>query len=153
MKLLYVKASIFTASYRCTQVRQRLIRFINQYPPMAIAVSGMQDGLRLTMHQFINQLKHPEIRILDTPGQYQVKDMTVNLFSNYLSAGDLTIVPIEGTVAVIEKISRCRVSYMLFDIFAEEEFADYNGELDDSLIEELTQLLKQSDHKQKDGLN
>lgn len=153
MKLLYVKASIFTASYRCTQVRQRLIRFINQYPPMAIAVSGMQDGLRLTMHQFINQLKHPEIRILDTPGQYQVKDMTVNLFSNYLSAGDLTIVPIEGTVAVIEKVNRCRVSYMLFDIFAEEEFADYNGELDDSLIEELTQLLKQSDHKQKDGLN
>lgn len=153
MKLLYVKASIFTASYRCTQVRQRLIRFINQYPPMAIAVSGMQDGLRLTMHQFFNQLKHPEIRILDTPGQYQVKDMTVNLFRNYLNAGDLTIVPIEGTVAVIEKISRCRVSYMLFDIFAEEEFADYNGELDDSLIEELTQLLKQSDHKQKDGLN
>lgn len=153
MKLLYVKASIFTTSYRCTQVRQRLIRFINQYPPMAIAVSGMQDGLRLTMHQFFNQLKHPEIRILDTPGQYQVKDMTVNLFRNYLNAGDLTIVPIEGTVAVIEKISRCRVSYMLFDIFAEEEFADYNGELDDSLIEELTQLLKQSDHKQKDGLN
>lgn len=153
MKLLYVKASIFTASYRCTQVRQRLIRFINQYPPVAIAVSGMQDGLRLTMHQFINQLKHPEIRILDTPGQYQVKDMTVSLFSNYLSAGDLTIVPIEGTVAVIEKVNRCRVSYMLFDIFAEEEFADYNGELDDALIEELTQLLKQSEHKQKDGLN
>ncbi len=153
MKLLYVKASIFTASYRCTQVRQRLIRFINQYPPVAIAVSGMQDGLRLTMHQFINQLKHPEIRILDTPGQYQVKDMTVSLFSNYLSAGDLTIVPIEGTVAVIEKVNRCRVSYMLFDIFAEEEFADYNGELDDTLIEELTQLLKQSEHKIKDGLN
>lgn len=153
MKLLYVKASIFTASYRCTQVRQRLIRFINQYPPVAIAVSGMQDGLRLTMHQFINQLKHPEIRILDTPGQYQVKDMTVSLFSNYLSAGDLTIVPIEGTVAVIEKVNRCRVSYMLFDIFAEEEFADYNGELDDTLIEELTQLLKQNEHKIKDGLN
>lgn len=153
MKLLYVKASIFTASYRCTQVRQRLIRFINQYPPVAIAVSGMQDGLRLTMHQFINQLKHPEIRILDTPGQYQVKDMTVSFFSNYLSAGDLTIVPIEGTVAVIEKVNRCRVSYMLFDIFAEEEFADYNGELDDTLIEELTQLLKQSEHKIKDGLN
>lgn len=153
MKLLYVKANVFTASYRCTQVRQRLIRFINQYPPVAIAVSGMQDGLRLTMHQFINQLKHPEIRILDTPGQYQVKDMTVSLFSNYLSAGDLTIVPIEGTVAVIEKVNRCRVSYMLFDIFAEEEFADYNGELDDTLIEELTQLLKQSEHKIKDGLN
>jgi hypothetical protein len=153
MKLLYVKASIFTASYRCTQVRQRLIRFINQYPPVAIAVSGMQDGLRLTMHQFIKQLNHPEIRILDTPGQYQVKEMSVNLFSNYLSAGELTIVPIEGTVAVIEKINRCRVSYMLFDIFAEEEFADYNGELDDALIEELTQLLKQSTHKQKDGLN
>jgi hypothetical protein len=153
MKLLYVKASIFSASYRCTQVRQRLIRFINQFPPVAIAVSGMQDGLRLTMHQFINQLKQPEIRILDTPGQYQVKDMTVSLFSNYLSAGDLTIVPIEGTVAVIEKVNRCRVSYMLFDIFAEEEFADYNGELDDTLIEELTQLLKQSEHKIKDGLN
>ena len=153
MKLLYVKASIFTASYRCTQVRQRLIRFINQYPPVAIAVGGMQDGLRLTMHQFIKQLNHPEIRILDTPGQYQVKEMSVNLYSNYLSAGELTIVPIEGTVAVIEKVNRCRVSYMLFDIFAEEEFADYNGELDDTLIEELTQLLKHSEHKQKDGLS
>ena len=153
MKLLYVKANVFTASYRCTQVRQRLIRFINQNPPAAIAVGGMQDGLRLTMHQFIKQLNHPDIRILDTPGQYQVKEMSINLYSNYLSAGDLTIVPIEGTVAVIEKVNRCRVSYMLFDIFAEEEFADYNGELDDALIEELTQLLKQSDNKQKDGLN
>jgi hypothetical protein len=153
MKLLYVKASIFSASYRCTQVRQRLIRFINQYPPTAIAVSGMQDGLRLTMHQFIGQLKNPEIRILDVPGHYQVKEMSVNLYSNYLNAGDLMIVPIEGTVAVIEKVNRCRVSYMLFDIFAEEEFADYNGELDDALIEELTQLLKQSNDKQKDGLN
>jgi hypothetical protein len=153
MKLLYVKASIFTASYRCTQVRQRLIRFINQSPPVAIAVGGMQDGLRLTMHQFIKQLNHPEVRILDTPGQYQVKDMKVSLFNNYLCAGDLTIVPIEGTVAVIEKANRCRVSYMLFDIFAEEEFADYNGELDDVLIEELTQLLRQSDHDHKDGLN
>jgi hypothetical protein len=153
MKLLYVKASIFSASYRCTQVRQRLIRFINQFPPTAIAVSGMQDGLRLTMHQFIGQLKNPEIRILDVPGHYQVKEMSVNLYSNYLNAGDLMIVPIEGTVAVIEKVNRCRVSYMLFDIFAEEEFADYNGELDDALIEELTQLLKQSNDKQKDGLN
>jgi hypothetical protein len=153
MKLLYVKANVFTASYRCTQVRQRLIRFINQNPPLAIAVSGMQDGLRLTMHQFTKQLKHPDIRILDIPGQYQVSEMTVNLFSNYLSVGELTIVPIEGTVAVVEKVNRCRVSYMLFDIFAEEEFADYNGELDDMLIEELTQLLKHGEVKDNDGLN
>lgn len=153
MKLLYVKASVFTASYRCTQVRQRLIRFIKQNPPTAIAVSGMQDGLQSTMHQFIKQLNHPEIRILDIPGQYQVKETAINLYSNHLSAGDLTIVPIEGTVAVIEKINRCRVSYMLFDIFAEEEFADYNGELDDALIEELTQLLKRSENKHNEGLN
>ncbi|MBV1708732.1 MAG: hypothetical protein KMY54_02630, partial [Erysipelothrix sp.] len=64
-----------------------------------------------------------------------------------------TIVPIEGTVAVVEKVNRCRVSYMLFDIFAEEEFADYNGELDDMLIEELTQLLKHGEVKNNDGLN
>lgn len=153
MKLLYVKASVFTASYRCTQVRQRLIRFINQNPPSAIAVSGMQDSLRLTMHQFFNQLKHPEIRMLDMPGQYQIQDLTVTLHSHYLSAGELTIVPIEGTVAVVEKINRCRVSYMLFDIFAQEEFADYNGELDEALIEELTQLLKTGEVKEKKGIN
>ncbi len=153
MKLLYVKASVFTASYRCTQVRQRLIRFINQNPPSAIAISGMQDSQRLTMHQFVNQLNHPEIRILDTPGQYQIQDLTVTLSSHYLSAGELTIVPIEGTVAVVEKVNRCRVSYMLFDIFAQEEFADYNGELDDILIEELTQMLKGEKLKEKKGIN
>jgi hypothetical protein len=153
MKLLYVKANIFTASYRCTQVRQRLIRFINQHPPLAIAVSGMQEGLALTLHEFVIRLNHPEIQIFDMPGQYQVKEMTINLHANYLSVGDLTIVPIEGTVAVVEKVNRCRVSYMLFDIFAEEEFADYNGELDDVLIEELRQLLNRSGIKEKDELN
>jgi hypothetical protein len=153
MKLLYVKANIFTASYRCTQVRQRLIRFINQHPPLAIAVSGMQEGLSLTLHEFVIRLNHPEIQIFDMPGQYQVKEMTINLCANYLSVGDLTIVPIEGTVAVVEKVNRCRVSYMLFDIFAEEEFADYNGELDDALIEELRQLLNRGEVKEKDELN
>jgi hypothetical protein len=153
MKLLYVKANIFTASYRCTQVRQRLIRFINQHPPLAIAVSGMQEGLSLTLHEFVIRLNHPEIQIFDMPGQYQVKEMTINLYANYLSVGDLTIVPIEGTVAVVEKVNRCRVSYMLFDIFAEEEFADYNGELDDALIEELRQLLNRGEVKEKDELN
>ncbi len=153
MKLFYVKASIFTSSYRCGLVRQRLIRFVKQNPPLAIVVSGLEDEHLIAYHQFIKQFKANDIQFISDCGHHQVKEIPLYLHKQYLQAGDLSVVPIEGTIAIIRKKNQCSMNYMLFDIFADESFADYHGELDDQLIEELRNLLKSQIKKPDHDLN
>lgn len=143
MKIFYVKASVFTSSYRCSMVRQRLLRFIKSNPPLAIVVSGLRDEHRLSYHQFKQQCEFSPIRFIHRPGCYSVATFPLELSESFLRLGDLVVVPIEGTIAVIDKLAECRSTYMLFDMFADESFSDYHGELDDTTFKELESYLKQ----------
>lgn len=147
MKIFYLKSTVFTDDYRCQLVLRRILKFVSQDPPQAILVSGLKDHQIFAFDQFLSKLLSEKVQFIYQNGTYMIDQTPITLTPSHCWVDQQVFAPLEGSLAMIEKKDQVKLSYVVFDIFADETFADYHGELDDHQMQELTKLLKQTTSK------
>ncbi len=140
MKLFYLKYTVFESSYRCDLVRKRLIRFMETNKPQAIVISGLLPDQIKALDEFSARVGLDDITLVYQPGEYIISQYRLLTSKTHLLIDKHVITPMEGCLAMIE-LEPFKLDYIVLDIFADESFSQYHGELDDRHLEELSQLL------------
>ncbi|NLA78182.1 MAG: hypothetical protein GX845_01360 [Erysipelothrix sp.] len=140
MKIFYIKQSLFESNYRCEMVRKRLLKHIIQEKPQVLIISGCKDKDSETYVSFLETINEMNIVVLDNNGKYKVNDITIFLNDTHLLVNSKLITPMEGCVSVLNG-DPFALSYIVLDIFADESFANYHGDLDELQWLELQKLL------------
>ena len=122
-------------------VRKRLIEFMRQNKPDAILISGINANQECVFSEFTKNIQNPSVKLIATNGQHTLGDHKVTLSNTHMLMDKRLITPIEGCVTMID-FDPFRLHYIVLDIFADENFADYHGELDNGQLHELTNLLR-----------
>lgn len=141
MKLFYLKYTLFESSYRCEMVRKRLIKFLRQNKPEAILISGISADQACAFSDFTKNVENLPVQIISTYGKHELDGHKIVLSDTRMLLNKRVITPIEGCVTMID-LNPFSLHYIVLDIFADESFADYHGELDAGHIQELTNLLR-----------
>lgn len=141
MKLFYLKYTIFEPNYRCSMVRKRLIKFMRQNKPDAIFIGGINANQDKAFLDFTKSIENLSVQVITKNGPHQFDDHKIVLSNSRMLVDNRLITPIEGCVSMID-LDPFSLHYIVLDIFADESFADYHGDLDDTLLAELTELLR-----------
>ncbi len=140
MKIFYLKYTVFESSYRCDLVRKRLAKFIETNKPQGIVISGLLPKQIKAFDDFVGQLGFDDLAFIYQPGEYMLEQLQLLISETHMLIGDRLIAPVEGSVAMIQT-EPFKVDYIVMDMFADEVFADYHGELEDHHLKELSRIL------------
>lgn len=141
MKLFYLKYTVFESSYRCEMVRKRLIKFLRKNKPDALIISGINDQQAKIFSDFTKRIDNLSLKLITRNGKHTLENHTILLSDSRLLLDKRVIAPIEGCVTMID-LEPYALHYIVLDIFADENFADYHGELDEGHLQELHKLLR-----------
>jgi hypothetical protein len=141
MKLFYLKYTLFQSSYRCDMVRKRLIKFIRQNKPDAVIISGINADQAKAFLEFTNCIDNLSLNLIVENGKHTINNHQIVLSDKRMLLDKRLITPIEGCVSMID-LEPYALHYIVLDIFADENFADYHGEIDDGQLQELNDLLR-----------
>jgi hypothetical protein len=122
-------------------VRKRLIEFMRQNKPDAILISGINATQASAFSEFTKCIHNPSVKFIATNGKHILGDHKITLSNTHMLMDKRLITPIEGCVTMID-FDPFWLHYIVLDIFADENFADYHGELDTGQLNELTNLLR-----------
>lgn len=143
MKIFVIKHTFFSNSYRCNTVRERCLKYANELNPSLIVITGMSSDLPETYHNFVSRLNDKSTIILrekqmaEVDGIYfQIEDESCLVHNKIIKTqrGMMSIVDIEN--------NKVNVKTIVLDIFSDEEYADYHGNLSDQDLKVLTQIIK-----------
>lgn len=153
MNLLYLHANLFRDTYRCKQVRQRLRGFMIETAIDFVFIGGVDRDTLTKIEQI--KARHPEfdIPVFVRIGRYQIEDELVELDATSLTIDDQRFIPQDGSVVFIETDPEVKGNYIALDFFADENFADYHGEIDAQSLNELIEFMHPEPKQSKRHLN
>jgi len=140
MRIFYIKHTLFDSSYRCAMVRKRLLKQIGEKKPDYLIVSVCPNRKDRVFNELMDMLDKLNVTVIADEGKHSIENNTCFLSNTHLLFNNKLISPIEGCVSVIET-NPYSLNYIVLDIFADESFSDYHGELDERLTSELNDIL------------
>lgn len=143
MKIFYIKQTLFDSSYRCAMVRKRLLQQIDDKQPNFLVISGCQNRDDRFFNELLENVRQSGLTIISKNGKHRFDNQNLSLSSTHLLLNNKLISPIEGCVCEVNS-NPFSLNYIVLDIFADEQFSDYHGELDEGLTQELSSLLSNS---------
>lgn len=114
---------------------------MRQNKPDVILISGISAKQAQAFLDFTNKIDNFSVELITTNGEHTVGNHKVILSDSRMLLDKRLVSPIEGCVTMID-LNPFKLHYIVLDIFADENFADYHGELDESHLLELTNLLR-----------
>ncbi len=143
MKIFYIKQTLFDSSYRCAMVRKRLLQQIVDKQPNILVISGCQNKDDRVFNELLENARQSGITIISENGKHKIDNQNLSLSNTHLLLNNRLISPIEGCVSDVDS-NPFSLNYIVLDIFADEQFSDYHGDLDEGLTQELSSLLSNS---------
>jgi hypothetical protein len=143
MKIFVIKHTFFSNSYRCTTVRERCLKYANEMRPSMIIITGMTSDLPSTYHDFVSRLVDPSTIILREKQIAEVDDLYIQIEDESCLIHNKVIKTQRGMMSIVEaNPPRIDIKNIVLDIFSDEEFADYHGDLSDYDIKSLESIIK-----------
>ena len=143
MRIFVIKHTFFTNSYRCNTVRERCLKFANELRPSLIVITGMNNDLPDTYHNFVSRLHDKKTLILKGKQLAEVDGLYIQIEDDSCLIHNKVIKTQRGMMSIIEENERkIHVKTMVLDIFSDEEFADYHSDLSDQDFKQLSQIIK-----------
>ncbi len=143
MRIFVIKHTFFTNSYRCNTVRERCLKFANELRPSLIVITGMNNDLPDTYHNFVSRLQDKKTLILKGKQLAEVDGLYIQIEDESCLIHNKVIKTQRGMMSIIEENERkIHVKTMVLDIFSDEEFADYHSDLSDQDFKQLSQIIK-----------
>lgn len=143
MKIFIVDHTFFASSYRCTTVRERCLHFVNELRPTIIVVTGMYASNDDIVQQFVVRLHDKSTFIISDKQVAEIEGIYIQVENDSCLVHNKVIKPQIGILTIVEiKNNECHVSNLVLDIFSDEKFAQYHGNLSDYDIFALSQILK-----------
>ncbi|MBS3987662.1 MAG: hypothetical protein KGZ38_06855, partial [Erysipelothrix sp.] len=123
MRIFVIKHTFFTNSYRCNTVRERCLKFANELRPSLIVITGMNNDLPDTYHNFVSQLQDKKTLILKGKQLAEVDGLYIQIEDESCLIHNKVIKTQRGMMSIIEENERkIHVKTMVLDIFSDEEF-------------------------------
>jgi hypothetical protein len=143
MKIFVIKHTFFSNSYRCSTVRERCLKFANEMNPSMIVITGMTSNLPDTYHNFVSRLNDRSTLILRQKQIAEVNDVYIQIEDESCLIHNKVIKTQRGMMSIVEvEDNKVYVKTLVLDIFSDEEYADYHGDLSDQDLKVLTQMIK-----------
>ncbi|MCD8575003.1 MAG: hypothetical protein LRY28_05910 [Erysipelotrichaceae bacterium] len=143
MRIFVIKHTFFTNSYRCNTVRERCLKFANELRPSLIVITGMNNDLPDTYHNFVSRLQDKKTLILKGKQLAEVDGLYIQIEDDSCLIHNKVIETQRGMMSIVEENDRkIHVKTMVLDIFSDEEFADYHSDLSDQDFKQLSQIIK-----------
>ncbi|MBS3971545.1 MAG: hypothetical protein KGZ84_00890 [Erysipelotrichia bacterium] len=143
MKIFVIKHTFFSNSYRCSTVRERCLKYANEMNPSLIVITGMNSNLPDTYHNFVSRLNDRSTIILREKQIAEVDDVYIQIEDESCLIHNKVIKTQRGMMSIVEvENNKVHVKTLVLDIFSDEEFADYHGDLSDQDLKVLTQMIK-----------
>jgi hypothetical protein len=143
MKIFVIKHTFFSNSYRCTTVRERCLKYANEMRPSMIIITGMTSDLPSTYHDFVSRLVDPSTIILREKQIAEVDYLYIQIEDESCLIHNKVIKTQRGMMSIVEaNPPRIDIKNIVLDIFSDEEFADYHGDLSDYDIKSLESIIK-----------
>lgn len=153
MNILYFHSNLLRDTYRCRQVRFRLWGFMRHTDIDAIFIAESDKADALELQALKTQLGEFGCLILDKTGKYRIDDELIVFEPLSLLVDDQRFIPLDGSVILIETQPEIHGNYIALDFFADEDFADYHGEIDAQSLIELKDLMNGRPKRNKSHLN
>jgi hypothetical protein len=143
MKIFVIKHTFFSNSYRCSTVRERCLKFANEMNPDLIVITGMTSNLPDTYHNFVSRLNDRSTLILREKQLAEIDDVYIQIEDESCLIHNKVIKTQRGMMSIAEvENNKVHVKTLVLDIFSDEEYADYHGDLSDQDLKVLTQMMK-----------
>lgn len=143
MKIFVIKHTFFTNSYRCTTVRERCLKYANEMRPLMIVITGMTSELPQTYHDFVSRLVNPSTIILFENQRAEVDGLNIQIEDESCLIHNKVIKTQRGMMSIVEaNPPQIDIKNIVLDIFSDEEFADYHGNLSDYDVKSLQSIIK-----------
>lgn len=143
MKIFVIKHTFFTNSYRCTTVRERCLKYANEMRPAMIVITGMTSDLPQTYHDFVSRLVDPSTIILRQKQIAEIDYLYIQIEDESCLIHNKVIKTQRGMMSIVEaNPPRIDIKNIVLDIFSDEEYSDYHGELSDHDIKSLESIIK-----------
>lgn len=153
MNILYFHANLLRDTYRCRQVRARLLGFISSSDFDVIFIGGVDKNHLAGLSELKQQLAAFTYPIIEQNGNYRIHDFIVTLDSVSMLVDQQRFIPLDGTVLAIQTEPYIKGSYISLDLFADESFSSYHGDMDPQTFLELRELLTATPNVNKNNLN
>lgn len=142
MNIMYFHANLLRDTYRCTQVRTRLIKYLQKIDLDAIFISGITPSLLDALADLKRELKALTIPIIDKTGRYAVQEILFVMDDVSMLVNEQRFIPLDGSVMAIQTEPKIEGSYIALDIFADENFSAYHGDMDAKTFRELREMIE-----------
>jgi hypothetical protein len=143
MNILYFHDQLLRDTYPCGQVRQRLSHYIKDKSIDRIYISVSADHLD---NKLINLIKDTCNCMVVLSTDPKTEDLII-VSEQMISLQSIDYLPQEGSVLLIETMPTHKATYIFFDLFADESFADWHSDFEsDAQIIELSELLNPNKH-------
>lgn len=143
MKIFVIKHTFFTNSYRCTTVRERCLKYANEMRPSMIVITGMTSDLPQTYYDFVSRLVDPSTIILFKHQKAEVDNLYIQIEDESCLIHNRVIKTQRGMMSIVEaNPPQINIKNIVLDIFSDEEFADYHGNLSDYDVKSLQSIIK-----------
>ncbi|MGB7594533.1 MAG: hypothetical protein WBL80_03105 [Erysipelotrichaceae bacterium] len=153
MNILYFHANLLRDTYRCRQVRQRLLGFASESAFDILFIGGVDKNNLAELAALKQQLSAIDCPLIDMSGRYLIRDLTIIMDDLSLQIGEHRFVPLDGSVLVIQTEPEIKGSYVALDFFADESFSAYHSDMDAKTFLELRELLQGFPIPDKNHLN
>ncbi|TFG81853.1 MAG: hypothetical protein E4G74_03555 [Erysipelotrichales bacterium] len=153
MNILYFHANLLRDTYRCRQVRARLLGFISGLDIDVLFISGVNNSNLTGFLEFKQKLTDSTMPIIDKAGSYRIHDRMFKVDDLSMVIDGKRFIPLDGSVLMIESEPEIKGDYIALDLFADENFAAYHSEMDAQTLLELRELIEGFPIQNKNHLN
>jgi hypothetical protein len=153
MNILYFHANLLRDTYRCRQIRQRLLGFASGSEFDIIFISGVDKNNQAASTDLKQQLSAIDCPLIDQAGHYLIRGLSIVIDEVSMLIGEHRFVPLDGSVLVIATEPEIKGGYVALDFFADESFAAYHSDMDSQTFLELREMLQGFSIGNKNHLN
>jgi hypothetical protein len=153
MNILYFHANLLRDTYRCRQVRQRLLGFASESAFDILFIGGVGKKNLVELAELKQQLSALDCPLIDASGRYLIRDLSFVMDETSLLIAEQRFVPLDGSVLVIQTEPEIKGSYVALDFFADESFSAYHSDMDSQTFLELREMLQGFPIRNKNHLN
>lgn len=153
MNILYFHANLLRDTYRCRQVRQRLLGFASGSEFDILFIGGVDKNNQAALNELKQQLSEIDCPLIDVSGRYLIRDVPITMDDVSMLIGEHSFVPLDGSVLVIRTEPEIKGSYVALDFFADESFSAYHSDMDSQTFLELREMLQGFPIRNKNHLN
>ena len=126
MDLVLLDAAILGDSYDARLCRKRFIRYVQDHPPMLIAVTQVNEVNQEVWDSLKQACSFVRYFLDDQHPSEQLEELSVALSGTYLKSGDQQIQPEPGAAAWIQTERGVRWRYIVLDMLSDPAFAYYH---------------------------